>query len=135
MKGPIDFIIVGFEGNRFDGSILEALTEALDKGVIGLIALSVLSKDEQGVVTTIDIADVGDEYLMEFSQKYKTGHSFDEDDAVEASELLENNTTAGMLVIEHLWAKPLKEALIRANGTLVAEGRIHPEAAMQLETA
>jgi hypothetical protein len=42
MHGPIDFIIVAFEGNKFDGSILKELTSVLDKGVIGLMSLSVL---------------------------------------------------------------------------------------------
>jgi hypothetical protein len=43
--------------------------------------------------------------------------------------VLETNTAAGLLVIEHLWAIPLKKALIDADGVMVAEGRIHPEAA------
>ena len=34
MRGPIDYIIVGFEGNKFDGSILRAIGDAIDKGVI-----------------------------------------------------------------------------------------------------
>jgi hypothetical protein len=55
-----------------------------------------------------------------------------EEDVEEIGELLENNTSAGLLIIEQLWAKPLKEALINANGTLLAEGRIHPEAALEL---
>jgi len=135
MKGPIDFIIVGFEGNKFDGRILSALTDALDKGIVGLIALSVLSKDKKGIVSTLDLTDTGDEYMVQFSQKYTIKHSFEEDDVLEVSDLLKDNTTAGILIIEHLWAKPLKEALLDARGTLVAEGRIHPEAAMELSTA
>ena len=47
MRGPIDYILVGFEGNKFDGSIMGALTDALDKGVIGLVALSVITKDSE----------------------------------------------------------------------------------------
>ncbi|MBX4201799.1 hypothetical protein KW803_02810 [Candidatus Saccharibacteria bacterium] len=134
MRGPIDYIIVGFEGNKFDGSILKALADALDKGVIGLVGLSVISKDNEGTVTTLDIADMGDEYVTEFTQKYVTDNKATEkDDIDEAGELLENNSTAGLLVVEQLWAKPLKQALIDANGVLLAEGRIHPEAASELE--
>jgi hypothetical protein len=43
-----------------------------------------------------------------------------------------NNTSGALLMIEHLWAIPLKQAIINANGTLVADGRIHPEAAAEL---
>jgi hypothetical protein len=50
MKGPIDFIIIGFEGNNFDGSILKAISGALDKGTIGLVALALVSKSPNGTV-------------------------------------------------------------------------------------
>ncbi len=134
MRGPIDYIVVGFEGNKFDGSILKAIGEAIDKGIISLVALSVIAKDGAGKVTNVDIANMGDEYVVGFSQKYKTEPGLvDSKDIEEVSDLLENNTAAGLLVIEQLWAKPLKEALIKANGVLVAEGRIHPDAAAELE--
>lgn len=134
MRGPIDYIIVGFEGNKFDGSILKAIAEAIEGGAVALVALSVVSKDESGVVTTLDIADMGDAYAAEFTQKYPGQPDLvTEDDVHELGDILENNTTAGLLVVEHLWAKPLKKALIDANGVLVAEGRIHPDAAVELE--
>lgn len=134
MHGPIDFVIVGFEGNKFDGSILKALGEALDKGVIGLVALAFISKDEAGVVTVLDVNNVDDAYLVDFVQKYPSSNAdtIDQDDIDEMADLLENNTAAGMLVVEHLWAKPLKQAIINANGVLLADGRIHPDAANEI---
>lgn len=133
MRGPIDYVVVGFEGNKFDGSVLKALTEAIDKGVISLVALSFITKDENGNVATLDIADSGDDYIVEFAEKYKGEEGLvTNEDIDEVAELLENNTSAGLLVIEQLWAKPLKKALIDAGGVLVAEGRIHPDAAYEL---
>ena len=133
MLGPIDYIIVGFEGNKFDGSILKALADALDKGIIGLVALAFITKDKDGNVTVLDINALGDAYAVEFGTKYAKDSKADKDDIDEMAELLENNTAAGLLVIEQLWAKPLKKALLDANGVLVAEGRIHPDAAAELE--
>ena len=133
MLGPIDYVIVGFKGNKFDGSILEALAEAIDNGVIRLIALSLVSKDNDGEVTTSEIADYGDDYIVEFAQKHQLGSDLvTTEDVNEVGELLENNCSAGLLVIEQLWAKPLKKALLNANGFLIGEGRIHPEAAAEL---
>lgn len=133
MRGPIDYIIVGFEGNNFNGSILRAIGDAVDKGIIGLVALAVITKDADGTVQTLDIASLGDAYIVEFTEKYPTDSGVvTEDDIVEIADLLENNTAAGLLVIEQLWAKPLKKAIIEANGVLVAEGRIHPDAAAEL---
>ena len=133
MRGPIDYIVVGFEGNKFDGSILKAISEAIDKGIIGLIALAMIAKDGEGTVTAIDVAKTGDEYAVSFVEQYSGDNSLiTDDDISEVSELLENNTSAGLLIIEQLWAKPLKKALIDAGGVLVAEGRIHPDAALEL---
>lgn len=133
MRGPIDYIIVGFEGNKFDGSILKALAEAIEKGIIGLVALSLIQKDADGNVTTVDMADLGDEFVVAFNEKYKGDASLvSQDDLDEVAELIENNCSAGLLVVEQLWAIPLKKALIDANGVLVAEGRIHPDAAAEL---
>ena len=134
MRGPIDYIVVGFEGNKFDGSILKALAEAIDSKVINLVALAVVSKDAEGTVTTLDIAGLGDQYLTEFTQTYHPRNELiSSEDTDEVADLIENNCTAGLLAIEHLWAKPLKKALIDANGVLIAEGRIHPDASLELK--
>jgi uncharacterized membrane protein len=135
MRGPIDYIIVGFDGNNFDGSILKAIADASEKKIISVLALSVISKDDSGNVSTLDVANLGDEYVAEFTQTHISKDSpVTQEDIEEVGEILEPNTTAGFLVVEQLWAKPLKEALINANGTLLAEGRIHPEAAAELES-
>ena len=134
MRGPIDYIIVGFEGNKFDGSILKAIGDAADKGIIGLVALMVVSKDKDGKITKLNVSDMGDSAVVEFIQKYKVDDkATDKADIDEVADLIENNCTAGMLVVEQLWAIPLKKALLDANGVLLAEGRIHPEAAQELE--
>src|SRR4051812_8526749 len=117
MRGPIDYIVVGFEGKEFDGSILKSLEEPIEHGVIGLIAMTAIRKDAEGVVTEISIEDMGDRYLLEFSERYPVDQDvIGEDDLSEMSDLLEDDTTAAMLVVEQLWAKPLKKALIDANG-------------------
>lgn len=135
MRGPIDYILVGFEGLKFDGSILKSLGDALDNGVIALVALAFISKDAEGNVTKLDIADLGDSFAAEFAQKYASDTSLvEQDDIDEMADVLENNTAAGLLVVEHLWAKPLKKALLDSKGVLVAEGRIHPDAAAELES-
>ncbi len=136
MVGPIDYIIVGFTGNKFDGSILAALTSAIDQGIIRIVALSLIQKDASGKVTAVDLADGSDTAISEFRGKYITDQQanlVNNDDITEVGELLENDTAAGLLVVEQLWAKPLKQAIIKANGTLIAEGRIHPEAANEMD--
>lgn len=132
MLGPIDYIIVGFEGDVFDGSVLQALETAIDNNTINLVALSLISKDTSGTVAVFDTTNT-DEYMAGFLKKYPLNSgAITQEDIDEVSELLQNNTSAGLLVIEQVWAKPLKQALLNANGTLIAEGRIHPDAAEEL---
>ncbi|MCU0667406.1 MAG: DUF6325 family protein [Patescibacteria group bacterium] len=135
MRGPIDYIVVGFDGPKFDGSVLSALAESIDKGIVALVALSVVAKDDQGTVTVMDVSEFDDEFVVQFAQKYNVdSHLVTAEDKEEVADLLENDTAAALLVIEQLWAKPLKKAIINANGYLIAEGRIHPEAVAELES-
>ena len=135
MRGPIDFIVVGFSGHTFDGKILQTLTQALDSGVIGLVGLCLIRKDMEGRVSKYEVADAGDRYITNFVERYSTEPAaIADDDIMEAGELLDNDTAAGLLVIEQLWARPLKVAILEAGGELLAEGRIHPEAAEELST-
>lgn len=131
MRGPIDFLIVGFEGNNFNGGVLTSLADAVKNGVIDVLDLVVISKDNEGTVTVLDLSKLGDGYTLEIFSGV-SGEFVKQEDIDETGELLENNTSAGLLIIEQLWAKPLKKALIDAGGVLVSEGRIHPEAAEEL---
>lgn len=133
MRGPIDYIVVGFEGNKFDGSVLKALGDAIENGTIALVDIAFVMRDNDDKVLKMNIADMGDEYVAEFVEQYKPQSAVTNDEDIdEIADLIEKNCAAGLLVIEHLWAKPLKEALVKANGVLLAEGRIHPEAAEEL---
>lgn len=136
LRGPIDYLIVGFNTSTFDGSVIKTLEEAVQKGVIAVLDLAVVSKDKNGVYTELSITDLGDDSMTMFLNKYKspaeTAH-LDDADRQEVMELLDNDTTAGIVIIEHLWAKPFKQALLDKNAYLIAEGRIHPDAAAELD--
>lgn len=130
MRGPIDFIIVGFEGNKFNGEILNELQTAVQNGTIAVLAMALVVKDEAGVVTTVEVTD---EPMLTVTQSFNLNNDLIADDDIsEVGEVLENNTAAGLLIVEHLWAKGLKQAIINAGGTLISEGRIHPEASEEL---
>lgn len=129
MRGPIDYLIVGFDGNKFTGEILRELQTASDAGIISVLALALVSKDENGVVTTVAL----DEDTLDITSSFNLDDTLvSDDDVSEVGELLENNTAAGLLVVEQLWAKGLKQAIVNAGGFLIADGRIHPEAAEEL---
>lgn len=130
MLGPIDYIVVGFRGNNFDGSVLAELKKAAESGVIRVVDLLFVIKDTDGVVTMAEIQDQHEE-LREVAKAL--GHVGDmplltEDDVQKIGDKIDVDTSAGVLVIEQLWAKGLKKALLDKGAELLDEGRIHPEA-------
>lgn len=129
MLGPIDYIVVGFKGNNFDGSVLSELQKAVESGVIRVVDLLFIIKDKDGSVEMAEVFDQHDE-LKEVASML--GHADDlplltEDDVAKLGEKMEPDTSAGVLVIEQLWAKGLKKALLDKGAELLDEGRLHPD--------
>jgi len=127
MRGPIDYIVVGFEGNNFTGEILAELKKVTEQGTIAVLDLAMIMRDGEGNVASVELTDLGD-----LGTSLQSG-LITEEDVAEVGEILEDNSSAGLLVVEQLWAKGLKQAIVNANGTLLLEGRIHPEAAKEIE--
>lgn len=129
MLGPIDYIVVGFEGDNFDGAILDELQKVSDSGTIRVVDLLFVMKDSNGDLAIAEIRDQPDELKEKLA---KLGFNDDmplltEDDLFKVAESLDEDTSAGVLVIEHLWAKGLKKALQDKGAKLLDEGRIHPD--------
>jgi hypothetical protein len=129
MLGPIDYIVVGFRGNNFDGSIMRELKSAVKDGVIRVVDMVFVIKDAEGKVSGAEVKDQSDDFKSTFAElDYKDDTPlFTEKDIEKVGADMENDTAAGVLVIEQVWAKGLKQALTSAGGKLLAEGRIHPE--------
>ncbi len=127
MRGPIDYIVVGFEGNNFTGEILAELKKVTEQGTIAVLDLAMIMRDGEGNVASVELTDLGD-----LGTSLQSG-LITEEDVAEVGEILEDNSSAGLLVVEQLWARGLKQAIVNANGTLLLEGRIHPEAAKEIE--
>ncbi|MET0980214.1 MAG: DUF6325 family protein [Candidatus Saccharimonadales bacterium] len=129
MLGPIDYVAIGFEGNNFNGSILSELSRAVDSKAIRVVDLMFITKDSDGEVSATEIEDQSDDLIKVLnSLGVEEGMPLlAEQDVEKIGESMQENTSAGILIIEHLWAKALKSALMDANGILIAEGRIHPD--------
>lgn len=141
MLGPIDYLVVGFKGNKFDGSIINELSKAVDSGDVRVVDLLFIMKDSNGAVTAGEFSDQPQE-LKDAFEKIRIAEDmplFTEDDVMKVGDSMDSDTAAGVLVLEHLWAKGLKKSIMDAGGMLLAEGRIHPEmaeaAAKELTTA
>ena len=127
--GPVDYLVVEFPAGKssFNGEMAEELTALVDKGIIRILDLLVLQKDEDGNVEGIEIDDV--ENLDELrGLETHVAEVLAADDVVHLAEAMENGSTAGVLVWENVWAAPFASAARRAGGQLVASGRIPVQA-------
>ena len=123
--GPIDFIALEFPGNRFKGEILPDLFELADKEIIRIIDLVTIMKDQDGQVTVRELRELDPAHIAMFNPlKAEVSQMITESDIAMIAEQLADNSTAGILLIENLWAKKTKQAMMDANGRLVMFERI-----------
>jgi uncharacterized membrane protein len=129
MRGPIDYVIVEFPGNDFKGEILQELNEAMHNKTIAVLDVSLVTKDENGNMTSVELGASNPNLAQGLTDVgTKPGGLIQPEDLTEMGEVMDNNSSAGLLVIEHLWARGLKRAIKNAGGILIADGRIHPDA-------
>jgi hypothetical protein len=123
--GPIDYVVVEFPGSRMTGEGFPLLVDLVDRGLIRILDLMFIRKEDDGSVAGLQIADLtgdGDLDLAVFEGA--SSGLLGQDDIEEAASALEPGSSAGILVYENLWAAPFAAALRRGGAQLVASGRI-----------
>lgn len=123
--GPIDFIALEFQGNRFRGETLLELIDLVEKEIIRIIDLVVVLKDKDGAVEVLELQqlDANVLALLDPLGAEDTG-ILTVADIEDLASQLDNETAAGLMLIENLWATRTIEALERANARLVMFERI-----------
>lgn len=124
--GPIEYLVVAFPGNKFKGEIIPALADLVENGTIRILDLVFILKDEAGDVAAVELSDLDPQdeaAAMSDIATVDTG-LLNEEDIQLAAESLENNSSAGLLVFENVWAARFAEAVRNADGQLVANERI-----------
>jgi hypothetical protein len=129
--GPVEYLIIGFPGNRFKGEIVPAITELINNGIIRILDLVFIKKDENGNIKTIEMSELDDEEGLAFDYlEHEINDLLNKEDITLAAQKLEPNTSALMLVFENAWATRLRDAIVNANGKLLENARI-PAAVVQ----
>jgi uncharacterized membrane protein len=122
--GPIDYLIVEWPGRQPTGEALPHLIDLVDRGLIRVLDLAFIAKDEDGSVAALEIADLGNEVDVFGTFEGASSGLLGDDDIAEAGNALEPGTSAALLVFENRWAAPFAAAVRRSGGQLVASGRI-----------
>ncbi len=132
--GPLEYLMVAFEGNKFSGEVLAALHDAQDKGTIRVIDMILIKKDEQGNLSAFELSELSEEEARPFG--FLAGNLmsiFEPEDVELTAAAMPNNSAAGLLLVENVWAIPLKEALLRAGAVARTGGLLAYEVQQSIE--
>jgi hypothetical protein len=127
--GPVDYLVVEFPAGQqhFTGEGAEELLKLHDNGIIRIMDLVILVKNEDGSVDAMELADLPD--MAEFSRiEAELAETLAADDVVTLAEIMAPGSVAAALIYENLWAAPFASALRRAGAELIADGRIPTQA-------
>jgi hypothetical protein len=128
--GPIDYVLVEWQGRQPTGEALPHLVDLVDRGLIRILDLAFIVKAEDGSVAGVEIADLGDAGAELAVFEGAASGLLSDEDVSEAGNALEPGTSAALLVYENSWAAPFASAVRRSGGQLVASGRIPVQAVL-----
>ena len=126
--GPIEILVVGFPDNQFTGEIAPALAELVESGLIRVIDLVFVAKDAEGDVVGIELSDLDDSVGSAFSPHVEEPSGMLSDEDIEdLGADLAPNSSAAILLFEHVWATKFQQAVVGSGGELLASIRIPKE--------
>jgi len=124
--GPVEYIIIGFPGNDFHGEIVPEIAKLVDDGVIRIVDLVFITKDEDGSFLVLE-ADEDEGVSVFASIDGEVGGFIGDEDIAHAAASLEPGNSAALLLWEDLWAIPLVSAIRNAGGVVLEGSRIPHE--------
>jgi uncharacterized membrane protein len=119
--GPVELHLVGFEGERPDPGVIQALTELLESGLLRLLDVVLIARSDDGDVSVTEIDDQDDlfgDLVLE-----AVGLAGDEDVA-EFAELVPPGGSAALFVLELAYARTLASRLDASGAVLLRSERI-----------
>lgn len=151
---PLQLLMVGFEGPKFEGRIAKELDKLRGSNLVRIVDGVVIYKNSKGEVEVQEKSDLSfeeagqygavigallgvgsgsaaivqtsaEDMAASFERRYEFG--LDKEDLADITENMENDTAGLVLLLEHLWAQPLRDALRDAGGVLLAQDFLSPE--------
>jgi hypothetical protein len=127
--GPVSYLIVEFPGSKMTGEGFPILVDLVDRGVIRILDLAFVTKDDDGTVRAINVSDIdGDGQLDLTVFDGASSGLLDESDLADAAPAISPGSSAGILVFENRWATEFVQAIRGADAQLVAAGYIPQDA-------
>ena len=150
--GPVQLIVLAFNEPDFQGEVLAELDRLKENDVVRVIDAIAVHKDAEGEVTVLKRTDLSEDEAAEFVatigaliglgaaglEGAEAGAAagaeataegvdvFSEEEAWDVVDDIPANSAAALILLEHRWAIPVRDAVVRAGGFRVADGFISP---------
>ena len=152
--GPVQLIVLGFEHPEFHGEIIAELERLKESDTVRVIDALAVHKDPAGEIEVVHLSNLTKDEAVELGSKVAAliglgiegeegmvagaeagaeaaaeGNGvnvFTDEEAWDVLEEIPNDSAAALLLIEHHWAVPLRDAIARANGFRISDGFISP---------
>jgi hypothetical protein len=116
--GPVEIVTIGFEKGNFQGLALEELAKVVAAGTITLIDGVVIHKIGEHDFEIAELTEVPELGAL-VAVASRIDGLVNEDDVDQVASDLPIGSAAAVLVFEHTWVIPLRDALAAAGGTLI----------------
>jgi hypothetical protein len=124
---PLELVMIAFPGSEFNGEILPALQDLVDRGTVRIVDLVLVTKGDDGLPVVVEVES--DEHDLDGLNDIvgDVNGLISEEDIVDLAEGLSPGDSAGIVLFEHTWATDFANAVEAANGEVVVSLRIPPE--------
>jgi hypothetical protein len=131
--GPVDYLVVEWPaGKEPTGEGLKHLVDLTDRGLIRVLDLAFVRKNEDGTLEGLLVADLDQDGTLDLAEfEGASSGLLSEHDYDEAGAALEPGASAAILIYENRWAAPFAAAVRRSGAELIASGRIPVDALME----
>ena len=132
--GPIEILVIEFPGSQFKGEIVPELEKLTANDTISIIDGLLVKKDVNGDVTFVEFDELGiNDDASKLAGVVDQLDALISDEDVEAwAAALAPGDSEAILVFEHTWAKPFRDAVVRSGGVLGANIRLGGEVVEEL---
>jgi hypothetical protein len=126
--GPLEYLVIGFDDNQFDGRIVGAIEKVVENRTIRLVDVIFVGHDEKGEAAIVELDNTDDPRSAAFKPILADRTArFTPEDLVAISESIPLGASGLALLFEHRWAEELKDALTAAGGFLIDRVVIPPD--------
>lgn len=124
--GPVEIVTIVFPGSNFSGTVLYELMKLVDTRAVTIIDGVFAVRGADGSLDTIELADAeAGTPLAKLSELIgEAGGLVSDEDIIAIADGLEPGSSAAILVFEHTWVIPLRDAIIASDGYLLDTVRV-----------